>query len=131
MQALETGSAVPFPLLADAKIRHVKLGKSGFVSFCQFLSGYVTICQFPSVFVCFFVLTINSQIDYKLPDFPGLCVRFPWGFPDKCEATFQQTPGDTVANAAAFYSYYGSLHCRRSFHREWLSGLRGTLSGMG
>ena len=36
-------------------------------------------------------------------DSPGVCVQFPWGFPDKCGATFQQTPEDSDANAAAFY----------------------------
>ena len=31
-----------------------------------------------------------------------ICCRIPWGFPDKCGATFRQTPGDSEANAAAF-----------------------------
>lgn len=58
-----------------------------------------------------------------MSDSPGVCIRFPWGFPNKCGAMFWQTPGDSAANAAAFYPYCGSQSCRRSFYRERSSGL--------
>ena len=92
------------------------------------LAGLVVVMHFS---IRFIIRYFDWSGSLSFLDCPGLCVQFPWGFPDKCGATFWQTPGNTVANAAAFYPYFGSLRCKRAFHREWSPGRRGALLEMG
>ena len=141
MQASESRSPLPFSLACWSKDTTCGIGE---IRFCQVLSVSVRFCRDMSGFVrfrvCFSfqftrVSADNSRITPDnsfgqfidcpgfVSDSPGVCVRFPWGFPDKCGATFRKTPGDAAANAAGFYSYYGFFQrCKRSFHSEWSSG---------
>ena len=62
------------------------------------LAGLVVVMHFS---IRFIIRYFDWSGSLSFLDCPGLCVQFPWGFPDKCGATFRQTPGDVAANPRA------------------------------